>query len=85
MLGPEPAWPPRGGLGQGHAQKKGKIWDSCSAQVVLDTGNHLDPAQEGTSRFPQLLLLLGVFPAPFGDSCRTNPAFFTPTKPVPQC
>lgn len=60
-----PAWygRPRGGPGQGHAQKKGKVWDSCSA---LDTGNHLEPAQEGTSRFPQLLLLLGVIPTPLG-------------------
>lgn len=74
--------PPGEGWGKDMHKKKGKIWDSCSAPVVLDTGNPLDPAQEGTSRFPQLLLLLGVFPAPFGDSCRANPAFFTPTKPT---
>lgn len=80
MLGPEPAWP----LGQGHAQKKGKIRDSCSA---LDTGNHLDPAQEGTSR-STAPAPRGVFPIPLGIvSCsfwgqlEDNPSVFYPNQP----
>lgn len=91
MLGPEPAWPPPGRAGARTCTKKGKglgfllglrwCWTQEITWILL---RRAPPAS------PQLLLLLGVFPAPFGSvSCsfwgqlEGNPSISHPHLPHP--
>lgn len=95
MLGPEPAWPPGGGLGQGHAQKRerfgipARLWWCWTQEITWILLRGAPPASHSSCSFWEcFLLLLGVFPAPFGSvSCsfwgQDNPSIFYPHQPHP--